>query len=112
VVYGSAVHKVRCLLLKAVRDHKKVLKDPEPFVLFNDSGDNALIFEVHFWISMTRLLERRIIESDIRFRTDEVFREADIVIAFPGRDVHLDITKPLEVGIIDSDKRHEALIKQ
>ena len=111
VVYGSPIRKVERLLSKAVKEHKKVLKDPEPFVLFNDFGDNALIFELHFWISMTRLLERRRIESDIRFRIDELFREADIVIAFPQRDVHLDITKPLEVGIIDSDKRHEVLIK-
>ena len=67
----------------------KVIKNPEPFVLFNDFGDNALIFEVHFWLSMVRLIERRVLESDIRFRIDELFREAGIVIAFPQRDVHM-----------------------
>lgn len=75
------------------------LEDPEPFVWFRDFGANAFVFELHFWISMTRILERRIIASDIRFRIDDLFREAGIVIAFPQRDVHLDTSKPLEVEI-------------
>ena len=41
----------------------------------------------------------RQVESDIRFRIDELFRENHIVIAFPQRDVHLDTHKPLEVRI-------------
>ena len=51
---------------------------------------------------MIRIMQRRIIESDIRFRIDELFREAGIVIAFPQRDVHLDTQRPLEFRIIDS----------
>ena len=88
---------------KAVIEQKKVHEAPEPFVLFNDFGDNALIFEVHFWISISRLMERLMIESAIRFRVDDLFREAGIVIAFPQRDVHLDIQRPLELRIVDSE---------
>jgi small-conductance mechanosensitive channel len=102
VVYGSPVQEVERLLLRAVSENQKVLKDPEPFVLFNDFGDNALIFEVHFWISIRRIIERRLIESSVRFRIDELFREANIVIAFPQRDVHLDAQRPLELRLIDS----------
>ncbi|MGD8844206.1 MAG: mechanosensitive ion channel [Desulfobacteraceae bacterium] len=52
VIYGSSVEQVRQLLLQACHQLSKIHKDPEPFVLFNDFGDNALIFEVHFWISV------------------------------------------------------------
>jgi potassium efflux system protein len=38
----------------------------------------------------------------VRFRVDDLFREAGIVIAFPQRDVHLDAHKPLELRILDS----------
>jgi small-conductance mechanosensitive channel len=41
----------------------------------------------------------RQVESDIRFRIDELFRQDDIVIAFPQRDIHLDTLKPLEVRL-------------
>ena len=84
----------------AVNRNEKVLKEPEPFVLFNDFGDNALIFAVHFWISIRRIIERRLIESSVRFRVDALFREAGIVIAFPQRDIHLDTQRPLELRIM------------
>jgi small-conductance mechanosensitive channel len=103
VVYGSPVQEVRRLLIQAVREHPRVIKEPEPFVLFNDFGDNSLIFDVCFWIRIIRLLERRLIESDVRFRIDELFREAGIVIAFPQRDVHLDTQRPLELKILRPD---------
>ena len=102
VVYGSPVREAERLLIKAVTEHDKVLKEPEPFVLFNDFGDNALIFEVYFWLSMTRLMERRVLESDIRFRIDELFREAGIVIAFPQRDVHFDAQDPIKLRILNA----------
>lgn len=101
VLYGSPVKKVEELLLKAVKNNDKVLKDPAAFVVFADFGDSALIFEVHFWISIRRVIERRLIESSVRFRIDDLFREASIVIAFPQRDIHLDTLRPLEFQLTD-----------
>lgn len=101
VIYGSPVETVRSLLLKAARENDRVLEAPEPFVLFSDFGDNALIFDVYFWISIKRVIERKTIESSVRFRIDDLFREAEIVIAFPQRDIHLDTMKPLEFKILE-----------
>jgi small-conductance mechanosensitive channel len=42
----------------------------------------------------------RIIERDISFIIDELFREAGIVIAFPQRDIHIDTTEPLDLRIV------------
>lgn len=103
VIYGSPVREVERLLLKAVNENEKVIKTPEPFVLFSDFGNNALIFEIYFWIHVVNIIERRMIESSVRFRIDDLFREAEIVIAFPQRDVHLDITKPLEFRLINPE---------
>jgi small-conductance mechanosensitive channel len=102
VIYGSPVREVERLLLKAAIENEKTLKNPAPFVLFNDFGDNALIFELYFWVSVRQTTERRMIESSVRFRIDELFREAGIVIAFPQRDVHLDASGPLEFRLVDA----------
>jgi len=102
VIYGSPVREVERIMLNVANEHKKVKKKPEPFILFKDFGDNALIFDLYFWISMNRLMDRLIIESDIRFRIDELFREAAIVIAFPQRDIHLDTQKPLEFRMVNT----------
>ena len=103
VQYGSPVRKVESLLQQAVSEHTLVEKYPEPIVLFEDFGDNALIFSVIIWVRMSRTGKSHLyikqVESDIRFRIDELFRKNDIVIAFPQRDVHIDTLKPLEVRV-------------
>ena len=50
-----------------------------------------------FWSLAGGERELRMIRSDVRFRIDELFRENDIVIAFPQRDVHMDVSGPIRV---------------
>ena len=90
VAYGSPTRDVANLLLKAADDHGRILAKPEPFVWFSDFGDNALVFDLYFWVEVRKLADRRTIESDCRYRIDNLFRSAGICIAFPQRDVHLD----------------------
>jgi small-conductance mechanosensitive channel len=104
VVYGSPVETVKDLLLKATQENERVIKSPEPFVLFSDFGDSALIFDIYFWISIKKIIERKYIESSLRFRIDDLFREAGIVIAFPQRDVHLDLQHPIEFRMEEGKK--------
>jgi len=39
------------------------------------------------------------VESDVRVAIDEAFCEAGIVIAFPQRDVHVDLSAPIDVRL-------------
>jgi potassium efflux system protein len=102
VAYGSSPPQVKELIEKAVHEHEKVLKFPEPLVLFEDFGDNALIFTTYFWLAITRFMDYRITASDLRFRIFELFHEAGITIAFPQRDVHLDSLSPVQVEMVTS----------
>ncbi|MDB2385560.1 mechanosensitive ion channel [Polaribacter sp.] len=86
VAYGSDVEKVKKLLLKAANEHEKVVQIPEPKVLFTDFADSSLNFRVVF--TLTNSFETRFVQSDLRFRIDELFRENDVTIPFPQRDVH------------------------
>lgn len=90
VAYGSDCEQVAKLMLAATKAHDKVLDDPEPSVFFLDFGDNALVFESYFWINSTVEGGLRLVSSDIRFALDKAFKDADIVIAFPQRDIHID----------------------
>jgi len=102
VMYGSPVREVERLLIKTASENEKVDRKPEPFVLFRDFGDNALIFSLYFWMSMETMTERLLLESSIRFHIDDLFREAGIVIAFPQRDIHLDTSRPLDIKFVDA----------
>jgi potassium efflux system protein len=103
IAYGSPTRRAEALIQRALREHPRVLQDREPRILFVDFGDNALQFEALFWLRARTMLERREVESDLRFRIDDLFREAGIVIAFPQRDVHLDTSRPLPVRVVHDE---------
>jgi len=103
VAYGSPLREVSHLLEQAMEEHGKVLKDPAPLILFEDFGDNALMFAMDFWVNVTTQTDFRVVASDLRFMIERLFREAGIVIAYPQRDVHLDQTRPLEIVVKSGD---------
>jgi small-conductance mechanosensitive channel len=102
VAYGSPVRQVAELIHQAVTEEADVLSEPAPRVVFEDFGDNALIFDAYFWAEVGGERYLREIRSSIRFRIDELFRDHDITIAFPQRDVHMNTLAPLEVRVVDS----------
>ena len=99
VAYGSPVAEVIERLKQVIREQDNVLLNPEPIVLFQDFGDSSLAFEVHFWVHMKRIMDGAKVRSSVRAAIDEDFRKAGIVIAFPQRDVHIDMSSPLEVHL-------------
>ncbi|MCC9600082.1 mechanosensitive ion channel [Stieleria sp. JC731] len=101
VAYGSPLERVIELLEQAAVEHESVHERPKPFVWFNDFGDNALAFQVHFWINARTVVQRKKIESEVRLAIDRLFREADIVIAFPQRDLHISNSEPIEFRMVD-----------
>lgn len=104
VAYGSPTDRVAQLLRQCVDEHTRIHERPEPLVLFQEFGDNALTFETFFWARISRPMDLKKIQSDLRFRFDELCRENDICIAFPQRDVHLDTLKPLEVKVVEKGR--------
>jgi small-conductance mechanosensitive channel len=90
VAYGSSVREVERLIYDAVAKLDGVLSTPAPAVMFDDFGDNALNFEVYYWLNASSEMERRKSRSDCRFLICEAFEKAGIVIAFPQRDIHVD----------------------
>ena len=90
VAYGSDVEKVTELLSAVAAEHPEVLKEPAPRVIFDDFGDNALAFVLNVWLLAQSETSLRGIRSDLRYRIDALFRENDVVIAYPQRDVHVD----------------------
>lgn len=95
VAYGSDTEKVKNLLYQCAMDHPLVDKRRNIVIMFSDFGESALVFDLYFWAART--WEIMIIKSDLRFAIDKAFRENEIKIPFPQRDLH-----------IVSDERSEA----
>lgn len=103
VEYGSPVRKVADLILQAVTEQAEAKSEPHPSVVFEDFGDNSLVFDTFFWCDVGGEKFLREIRSAIRFRISELFEANEIVVAFPQRDVHLDTKNVLEIRMLPSD---------
>lgn len=105
VAYGSDTEKVKEILLETAKSHPQCKPYPGPSVLFTGFGDSSLNFELRCFIrDITSCL---VVKSDLCFAIDKAFREADIEIPFPQRDVHLrDV--PAEMRVRDSRRAKPA----
>lgn len=87
VAYGSNTELVQQILLEVADEEKAVSGKVKPFVRFLNFGDSSLDFEIHFWSEEMWRIE--FIKSRMRFAIDKKFREHNISIPFPQRDLHL-----------------------
>ena len=87
VAYGSDVQLVKKLMLQVARTHEDVLSEPEPVVLFADFGESSLDFKLIF--TLNESFRAQFPKSDMRFEIDRLFRENNITIPFPQRDIHI-----------------------
>jgi small-conductance mechanosensitive channel len=85
VAYSSDPRAVREALIEAARRTENVMESMEPYVLFRDFGDSSLDFELFAWIDGP--LKRYQIESEMRYNVFQIFREREITIPFPQRDL-------------------------
>ena len=86
VAYGSDINLVQKTLLEIAEKHRKVLKSPQPDVLFINHADSALIFRLRIWFHVD---DYWTVPSQIRSDIDRRFRELAIEIAFPQQDLHI-----------------------
>ena len=87
VAYGSDTQKVKDILYQCALKHPHVEKRRNISVILEDFGDNSLQFKVFFWARKT--WEILNIKSDIRFAIDQAFRQNNIKIPYPQRDLHI-----------------------
>jgi small-conductance mechanosensitive channel len=99
VAYGTEPRQVMEILTESAGRHGKICKEPAPFAVFDDFGDNALIFSLYFWVDMHGSGNAMVIASDLRLMIEKRFTEAGIGIPFPQRDMHLTTDKPIQVEI-------------
>lgn len=95
VAYGTDVSKVLTLLMEAAKSCKNVLETPDPSPIFTSFGESSLDFELRVWVAHAdNLLTSR---SEILRYIDKRFREEEIEIPFPQRDLHLYVKESKDI---------------
>jgi small-conductance mechanosensitive channel len=88
VAYGTDVEKLQRIVIEAAAENSAVLKEPPPSLLFLEFGESSLNFELAVWtVEMANNPKR--FRSNLYFALERKFRENQIEVPFPQRDLHL-----------------------
>lgn len=89
VAYNSDLDVVKQSLLNVALKHSNVLRDPlhAPQVYMNEFGESNLQFELQCIINDVH--KKQQITSELNMEIAKAFRENNIVMAYPQRDVHI-----------------------
>lgn len=87
VAYGSDTDKVEEAIKQVLSDNRYVLDDPKPQITFDEFADSALNFTIRAYIG--NMDDRLRAIHSLHKEIDRSFREAEIEISFPQRDLHI-----------------------
>jgi potassium efflux system protein len=97
IAYGSDVEEALRILEQITNDYPGILADPEPSIIIENFGDNALELSARFFIDSFD--DYWPVMTNVRSEIYKRFAEAGIAIAFPQRDVHFDSEQPIRISI-------------
>jgi len=87
IAYGSDCEKATQLLKDVAKRNERVLNNPAPKVWFREFGDSSLNFLLLCWIPTSTI--KFDVVSELNYAIDRAFRDNQIEIPFPQRDLHL-----------------------
>lgn len=89
VAYNSDLDIVKETLINVALKHPDVLRDPihKPMVFMNEFGENNLMFELSCIINDVN--KKHNITSDLNLQIARAFRENNIEMSYPQRNVHI-----------------------
>ena len=92
VSYSANIQKAHELILEAACQYPGTLSDPEPNCFLTNFGDSSVDFLLHFWVSDVKK-GRFLPKSEVLFSIWKKFKDNNIEIPFPQRDLHLKTVK-------------------
>ena len=88
VAYDCDLPFVQQLMIQAAKESSRVLNQPEPRIWLRAFGESAIDHEILVWISDPELGVGSV-QSEILNRLWRLFKENNIVVPYPQRDLHV-----------------------
>ncbi|WP_279350410.1 mechanosensitive ion channel family protein [Erythrobacter litoralis] len=113
VSYEADMDLAEKLMLEAAKASDRVLKSPPPTVWMSEYGDSSVNFTIHCWIQDP---EEGVgnVRSQVLKKLWWLFKENDIEIPFPQRDLHIRSSGQMDrlLEILAHEKLHESKAKE
>ena len=98
VHYESDVRRAMDLCIESVIEAERVIDKPAPQCLLKGFGDNSVDLELRFWIGDPQEGTSNV-KSEILLNVWDKFKENNIEIPYPQRDLHI---RSSVVGVTDT----------
>ena len=85
VEYGTDTEKVKQVTQELLRSDSRILKDPAPFVVVNELGDNGVFFSIRVWVNGSDYWN---VFFDTNERIYNEFNKQGIGFPFPQIQIH------------------------
>ncbi|MFC6722249.1 mechanosensitive ion channel family protein [Halobacteriaceae archaeon SHR40] len=108
IAYGSELETVKDGLLGAADEEPMVLEDPAPAVQFREFGESAIVAQLQFYIEHPA--QRGRARHALIERIDERFRDDEVKIPFPQRELSFADTEQgaeFDTATTVSERRNE-----
>ncbi|HII66478.1 mechanosensitive ion channel family protein [Thermococcus sp.] len=86
VAYGTDLDKAVKLAMELMKNHPKLLNDPEPSVIITGLGDSSINLQLRAW---TKTEDYWAVKVDLTKGIYELYMKEGIEIPFPQMDVHI-----------------------
>jgi potassium efflux system protein len=87
VAYGTDLEKVKVILNEILANDERILKIPQPVVLFQDFSESFVEIKALFWVRYFK--DALVMRSDLILAINNQFNKAGIVIPFAQQDVYI-----------------------
>lgn len=94
IAYDSDVELAKNTLYEVCNNHPKVVQEPATRVIFNKFGDSTL--NLHLRCFIGDVDSRQQVTDSLHTLINQAFRDANIEISFPQRDLHI---KSIDAGV-------------
>jgi small-conductance mechanosensitive channel len=88
VSYSDDVERAMAIMLEIVREHPRVIAEPEPGCRLIEFGDNGILLEARVWVADPEAGFGSV-RSDINVEIWRRFKQEGITIPFPQQDLHI-----------------------
>jgi small-conductance mechanosensitive channel len=88
VSYDSDIELAKDLIIESAREHPRCIEDPEPVCYLSEFADSSVNFILFFWVSDVTQ-GRFEPKSEVMFEIWRRFKQNNITIPFPQRDLHI-----------------------
>ncbi len=86
IAYGDDTSKAKDVIMSIIKDDKRILEDPEPFVAVSELADSSVNFVVRVWVNAADYWG---VYFDMHNNIYNTFNKEGLNIPFPQMDVHL-----------------------